>query len=36
MSIERPTYDKTSLSYLINMSAKKPETRLDPKEKEKN
>ena len=25
MSIQRPTYDKTGLGYLFNMSAKKPE-----------
>ena len=35
MSIQRPTYHKTSLGYLINMSAKKLEIRSEPKEKEK-
>ena len=25
MSIQRPTYDETSLGYLFNMSARKPE-----------
>ena len=35
MLIQRPTYDKTSLGYLINMSAKKLEIRSDPKEKDK-
>ena len=35
MSIQRPTYDKIGLGYLINMSSKKPEIRSDPKEKEK-
>ena len=32
MSVQRPSYDKTSLGYLINMFAKKPKIRLDPKE----
>ena len=36
MSIQRPAYDKTSLGYLFNMSAKKPEIRLDLKEKDKS
>ena len=36
MSIHRPTYDKTSLGYLINMSTKKPKIRLDLKEKDKS
>ena len=31
MLIQRPTYDKTGLGYLFNMSAKKPENRLDLK-----
>ena len=35
MLIQRPTYDKTSLDYLINMSTKKPEIRSNQKEKEK-
>ena len=35
MSIQRPTYDKTGLGYLFNMSAKKPEIRSNPKEKDK-
>ena len=35
MSIQRPSYDKTGLGYLINMSVNKPEIRLDPKEKDK-
>ena len=35
MSIQRPTYDKTGLGYLINMSAKKPKIRSYPKEKRK-
>ena len=35
MSIQRPTYDKTGLGYLFNMSVKKPEIRSDPKEKDK-
>ena len=36
MSIQRPTYDKTSLGYLFNMSTKKPKIRLDLKEKDKS
>ena len=36
MSIQRPTYDKTSLGYLNNMSMKKPKIRLDSKEKDKS
>ena len=36
MSIQRPTYNKTSLGYLFNMSADKPETRSDLKEKDKS
>ena len=35
MSIQRPTYDKTGLGYLFNMTAKKIEIRLDLKEKDK-
>ena len=36
MSIQRPTYDKTDLGYLFNISAKKPKIRSDPKEKDKS
>ena len=36
MSIQRPTDDKTSICYLLNMSSKKLEIRLDMKEKEKS
>ena len=35
MSIQRPTYDKTGLGYLINISMKKPKIISDPKGKEK-
>ena len=35
MSIQRPSYDMTGLGYLTNLSMKKPEIRLDPKEKDK-
>ena len=35
MLIQRPTYDKTGLGYLINMSTKKLDTTSDLKEKEK-
>ena len=36
MSIQRPTYDKTSLGYLFNMSTKKPKSKSNPKEKDKS
>ena len=36
MSIQRPTYDKIGLGYLFNMSAKKPESRSNLKEKDKS
>ena len=36
MSIYRPTYDKTCLGYLFNMSAKKAENGSDLKEKDKS
>ena len=36
MSIQRPSYDKTSLGFLINMSTKKLEIRSDVKEKDKS
>ena len=36
MSIQRPSYDKTGLGYLINTSAKKPEITSDLKEKDKS
>ena len=35
MSIQTPPYDKTGLGYLINMSAKKPKIRSNPKAKGK-
>ena len=35
MSIQRPTYDKTSLGYFFNMSTKKPRSKSNPKEKDK-
>ena len=36
MSIQRPTYYKNGLGYLINKSMKKPEIRSNPKEKGKS
>ena len=36
MFIQRPSYDKTRLRYLINISAKKPKIRSDLKEKDKS
>ena len=36
MSIQRPTYDKTGLGDLFNMSMKKPKIRSAPKEKDKS
>ena len=35
MLIQRPTYDKTGLGYLFNMSTKKPESKSNLKEKHK-
>ena len=36
MSIQRPTYDKTSLGYLFNMSTKKPKSGSNMKVKDKS
>ena len=36
MSIQRPSYDKTSHGYSINMSTNNPEIRSDLKEKDKS